>query len=109
MMNQYGEFAKETHLGDLFPILSNIDYNGFVKRMKTLSKNMDLFLQRLIDEHRADRDRNTMVSHLLTLQEAQPQSYTDSIIKGLIMVSFSSDFNVIHQNHKFLSISFLNF
>ncbi|KAG5245724.1 cytochrome P450 family protein [Salix suchowensis] len=68
----HAEFAKETHLGDLFPILSNIDYNGFVKRMKTLSKNMDLFLQRLIEEHRADRDRNTMVNHLLALQETQP-------------------------------------
>ncbi|KAJ6735589.1 P450 FAMILY 81 SUBFAMILY D POLYPEPTIDE 8 putative-RELATED [Salix viminalis] len=86
MMNQYAEFAKETHLGDLFPILSNIDYNGFVKRMKTLSKNMDLFLQRLIEEHRADRDRNTMVNHLLALQETQPQYYTDSIIKGLILI-----------------------
>ncbi|KAJ6735428.1 P450 FAMILY 81 SUBFAMILY D POLYPEPTIDE 8 putative-RELATED [Salix purpurea] len=86
MMNQYAEFAKETHLGDLFPILSNIDYNGFVKRMKTMSKNMDLFLQRLIEEHRADRDRNTMVNHLLALQETQPQYYTDSIIKGLILI-----------------------
>ncbi|KAJ6741065.1 P450 FAMILY 81 SUBFAMILY D POLYPEPTIDE 8 putative-RELATED [Salix purpurea] len=86
MMNQYGEFAKETHLGDLFPALSSIDYNGFVKRMKTLSKNMDLFLQRLLDEHRADRDRNTMINHLLTLQETQPQLYTDSIIKGLVMI-----------------------
>ncbi|KAJ6353026.1 hypothetical protein OIU76_002111, partial [Salix suchowensis] len=54
-------------------------------RMKTLSKNMDLFLQRLIEEHRADRDRNTMVNHLLALQETQPQYYTDSIIKGLIL------------------------
>ncbi|KAJ6289310.1 hypothetical protein OIU76_025175 [Salix suchowensis] len=90
MMNQYGEFAKETHLGDLFPALSSIDYNGFVKRMKTLSKNMDLFLQRLLDEHRADRDRNTMINHLLTLQETQPQLYTDSIIKGLVMCCSSN-------------------
>ena len=102
MMNQYAEFAKETHLVDLFPILSNIDYNGFVKRMKTLSKNMDLFLQRLIEEHRADRDRNTMVNHLLALQETQPQYYTDSIIKGLILVSLNSIHicNLIQQKYK---------
>jgi cytochrome P450 len=108
MMNQYAEFAKEAHLGDLFPILSNIDYNGFVKRMKTLSKNMDLFLQRLIEEHRADRERNTMVNHLLALQETQPQYYTDSIIKGLILVSFNSIriCNLAQQDYK-ISIQFI--
>jgi hypothetical protein len=47
---------------------------------------MDLILQGLVDEHRRDRDRNTMINHLLTLQDSQPEYYTEDIIKGLILV-----------------------
>ncbi|KAB5547860.1 hypothetical protein DKX38_011266 [Salix brachista] len=84
MMNQYGEFSKETHLENSFPIPSNIDYDGFIKRMKTLSQS-NCSCQKLIDKHRADRDWNTMANHLLALKETQPQFHTNSILKGLVL------------------------
>ncbi|KAF5929989.1 hypothetical protein HYC85_030862 [Camellia sinensis] len=49
-------------------------------------RKMDAFLQGLIDEHRRDKSKNTMIDHLLSLQESQPEYYTDEIIKGLIAV-----------------------
>uniref|UniRef100_A0A6N2N2L0 Uncharacterized protein n=1 Tax=Salix viminalis TaxID=40686 RepID=A0A6N2N2L0_SALVM len=33
-----------------------------------LGERMDLILQGLIEEHRRDKDRNTMINHLLTLR-----------------------------------------
>ncbi|KAJ6941944.1 hypothetical protein NC652_007885 [Populus alba x Populus x berolinensis] len=41
----------------------------------------------LVDEHRDDRDRNTMINWFLALQEEQPEYYTDDIIKGHVLVS----------------------
>ncbi|KAF5961919.1 cytochrome P450 81D11-like [Camellia sinensis] len=35
---------------------------------------------------RRDKSKNTMIDHLLSLQESQPEYYTDDIIKGLIAV-----------------------
>jgi hypothetical protein len=49
---------------------------------------MDLILQGLIDELRREKNGNTMINHLLTLQESEPEYYTEEIIKGLILVSF---------------------
>ena len=51
---------------------------------------MDEFLQGLIEEHRKNdgsQSQNTMIDHLLSLQESQPEYYTDQIIKGLVLVS----------------------
>ncbi|KAF7129803.1 hypothetical protein RHSIM_Rhsim10G0111200 [Rhododendron simsii] len=47
-------------------------------------KRFDKLLQGLIDEHRKDNSKNTMIDHLLSLQESQPEYYTDEIIKGLM-------------------------
>ncbi|XP_071933502.1 cytochrome P450 81Q32-like [Coffea arabica] len=47
---------------------------------------MDAFLEGLIDEHRGhNKDSNTMIDHMLSLQQSQPEYYTNEIIKGIIM------------------------
>ena len=71
---------------DFLPIL-NWFGQGFEKKVKTIGKRMDGFLQKLIDEHRSERQENTMIDHLLSLQESEPHYNTDKIIKGLILVS----------------------
>lgn len=85
-MQEYADLGGLTNLADVFPIFQSVDYNGFVKKCVGLSKRMDLILQGLVDEHRRDRDRNTMINHLLTLQDSQPEYYTEDIIKGLILI-----------------------
>lgn len=61
---------------------------GFEKRVKKLAGRLDEFLQGLVDEKRAAKEKeNTMIDHLLALQETQPMYYTDHTIKGTILVS----------------------
>ncbi|KAJ9170624.1 hypothetical protein P3X46_018718 [Hevea brasiliensis] len=79
------KFAETSYPGDFLPFLQWIDYQGSLKKLKVLSKRTDVLLQGLIDGQRNDKAGNTMISHLLSLQESQPEYYTDEIIKGLIM------------------------
>lgn len=71
---------------DFLPILRWIDYKGFEKNLEKTQNRLDALLQGLIDEHRRDTSKNTMIDHLLKLQESQPEYYTDAIIKGLMSV-----------------------
>uniref|UniRef100_A0A6N2M7U8 Cytochrome P450 n=1 Tax=Salix viminalis TaxID=40686 RepID=A0A6N2M7U8_SALVM len=74
------------NVGDFIPILQWVDFSPHLRKLDGLSKKMDMFFQGLIDEHRNDRERNTMINTFLTLQEQQPEYYTDDIIKGHILV-----------------------
>ncbi|BFG35875.1 hypothetical protein CerSpe_221490 [Prunus speciosa] len=72
---------------DFLPILNWVGSGGYEKKVKTLAKRTDVFLQGLIDEHRRKgKNGTTMIDHLLSLQESQPEYYNDQIIKGLILV-----------------------
>ncbi|KAI7984569.1 Cytochrome P450 81Q32 [Camellia lanceoleosa] len=86
IVRQAFEYAGASYPGDFLPVLRWIDYQSFEKNLGRLYKKMDAFLQGLIDEHRRDKSKNTMIDHLLSLQESQPEYYTDEIIKGLIAV-----------------------
>ncbi|KAJ4890997.1 Uncharacterized protein Rs2_30745 [Raphanus sativus] len=90
LISETFELAGFTYVGDFLPILKLFDFDGYVKRVKKLGSRLDKFMQELVDEHRRNRGqtefKNTMITHLLTLQETQPEYYTDEIIKGLVMV-----------------------
>ncbi|CAK9320424.1 unnamed protein product [Citrullus colocynthis] len=79
--------AGVSNPGDFLPILNWIS-NGFERKLIQLGKKVDAFLQGLIDEHRRKKEegRNTMIDHLLSLQESEPDHYNDQIIKGFTMV-----------------------
>ncbi|VVA17237.1 PREDICTED: cytochrome P450 [Prunus dulcis] len=80
----YGSAANPA---DFLPILNWVGRGGYEKKVKTLAKRTDAFLQGLIDEHRRKgKNGTTMIDHLLSLQESQPEYYNDQIIKGLILV-----------------------
>lgn len=71
------------------------DYLSFLRwftdseaRIKDVAHRFDAFLQKLVDEKRAEKEKSkTMINHLLSLQETQPDCYTDVVIKGIILVS----------------------
>ncbi|XP_077230347.1 trimethyltridecatetraene synthase-like [Tasmannia lanceolata] len=44
------------NIGDSIPWLSFLDLQGYVKRMKSLSKKFDRFLEQVLDEHNAKRE-----------------------------------------------------
>lgn len=83
-------FQLGSYPGDFMPFLKWVD-RQYIKKVESLGRDTDMFLQNLVDEQRRDisegKSMNTMVTHLLTLQKSQPQYYTDEIIKGLIVVS----------------------
>ncbi|XP_022843744.1 cytochrome P450 81E8-like [Olea europaea var. sylvestris] len=76
--------------GDFLPLLRWIDYKGLQKKMIRVGRKMDSFLQGLIDERRLKKSENTMIDHLLSLQDSLPEYYTDTIIKGIIMVMLNA-------------------
>ncbi|KAM7511834.1 hypothetical protein LguiB_010709 [Lonicera macranthoides] len=95
--NRFREMIKEvfhyggaSNPGDFLPILRWIGFGGFEKNLARLAKKMDVLLQGLIDERRRDKSKNSMIDHLLSLQESQPEYYTDQIIKGLMMVMINA-------------------
>ncbi|XP_017981864.1 PREDICTED: cytochrome P450 81E8 [Theobroma cacao] len=84
------ELAVSSYPGDFLPILQLVDYNGYIRRITRLGNEADELMQGTIDEHRRNKGdlkiKNTMITHLLSLQESQPDYYTDEIIKGLVQV-----------------------
>ncbi|BFG35867.1 hypothetical protein CerSpe_221400 [Prunus speciosa] len=72
---------------DFLPILNWIGSNAYEKRVMKLAKRTDSFLQGLIDEQRSKGKNGTMIDHLLSLQDSQPDYYTDQLIKGFMLVS----------------------
>ncbi|KAL1198703.1 Cytochrome P450 81Q32 [Cardamine amara subsp. amara] len=84
------ELGGFTYVGDFLPILKLFDFDGFIKKGKKIGSKLDKFLQNLVDEHRRNRGKTelakTMITHLLSLQESEPEFYTDEIIKGLVLV-----------------------
>lgn len=96
---QFREIVSEMHSlmgannkGDFLPLLRLFDFDGLEKRLKRIAKRADAFLQGLIEEHRSGKHRrggghDSMIEHLLKLQESQPEYYTDLMIKGLIQVT----------------------
>lgn len=87
------KLAGSTNPADLFPVLRWFDFYGYEKHVSDVSKKMDSFLQHLIDQHRSTSKStrtNTMIDHLISLQESQPEYYTDQIIKGIIMVMLTA-------------------
>lgn len=91
IIKEAAAYGGATNAEDFLPILKWIDVGDHKKRILRFSRTTDAFLQGLIDEHRTKKpgseSTNTMIDHMLALQESQPEYYTDQIIKGLILVS----------------------
>ncbi|EXB59546.1 Isoflavone 2'-hydroxylase [Morus notabilis] len=86
IMKEASAYGGAVNPGDFLPILNLFVKEGYEEKVKRIAKAADSFLQGLIDEHRIKKEsRNTMIGHLLSLEESQPEYYTDQIIKGLIM------------------------
>lgn len=88
------ELHGNANLGDYLPIFQWVDFQGVEKRMIRLMRKMDRFCQNLIDEIRGmrkeltrkDRKTITLIDVMLSLQEKEPESYTDQTLKGVITV-----------------------
>ncbi|PIM98244.1 Cytochrome P450 CYP2 subfamily [Handroanthus impetiginosus] len=90
------EYAKSSNTEDVLPFLRWIDYRGLKKKLSDLGEKLDVIYQNMIEEHRQEK-MNTIIGHLLSLQESDPEFYTDQIIKGFItnMIIGSTDTTIV--------------
>ncbi|KAL6013249.1 hypothetical protein ACLOJK_003741 [Asimina triloba] len=105
LMKESSALSAVSNLGDFLPVLGWIDFGGVVKRMRRLARGRDEFLQGLINEKLRDkkkkndeiwcvgdegggtkRKKKTLIEVLLSLQETEPDYYSDSVIKAMIAV-----------------------
>lgn len=91
------------NLVDYFPILKWTGISRKIeKRYINLRKKRDELIQNLIEEHRREKEKmktnnnksplkkTTMIEVMLSLQESDPDYYTDEIIIGQMMVMLSA-------------------
>ncbi|CAI9752883.1 unnamed protein product [Fraxinus pennsylvanica] len=90
LIGEVFELGGVSNPGDFLPLFRWIDYGGYEKNSARLGEKMDAFFQGLIDEHRHYKSENSMINHLLYWQESQPEYYSDTIIKGIIMVMLTA-------------------
>ncbi|KAL8154041.1 hypothetical protein V2J09_011801 [Rumex salicifolius] len=78
---------------DFLPVLRWFGYGGMEKSFLELHRKRDEYLQGLIDEFRKKKDGGkeaAMVEELLALQKAEPEYYTDPILKGILLVMYTA-------------------
>ncbi|KAL5054761.1 hypothetical protein RYX36_035443 [Vicia faba] len=86
MVSQLLQLSGANNKTDFLPLLKFLDFEKLEKRVKHIGERCDKFLRGLLEEQRNKKEHtNTMIDHLLNMQESQPEYYTDQIIKGLAL------------------------
>ncbi|CAI0424631.1 unnamed protein product [Linum tenue] len=107
------ELSGTSNHVDFLPVLKWVDFSGLEQRMWRAHRKMDAFFQGLIDEHRSSRlqkeeeeqedgvgrlSRKTMIDTMLTLQESEPENYSDDIIKEILDKARAEIDNAVGNN-----------
>ncbi|XP_024973240.1 cytochrome P450 81E8-like [Cynara cardunculus var. scolymus] len=92
IMREASEVSVASNPGDFIPFLRWIDFQGLEKKLQKLQAKFDSFSQSLIEERRSKHHGSfdngkakTFIDAFLSLQESEPEYYTDNIIKGNIL------------------------
>ncbi|RZC66975.1 hypothetical protein C5167_010653 [Papaver somniferum] len=84
------------HMVDFLPVLQWIDYQSTEKKLKQVKKNKDAFLDELIQEtlktstSKAETEHKSLIEVFMSLQQDEPETYTDEVVKGIIGAMFSA-------------------
>lgn len=108
-VRRFQEIVEETFavsgapsIGDFFPALRWVDrLRGIDAALVRLQGRRDAFVGGLVDDQRRRRDggsrrdteKKSIIDELLSLQEIDPEYYTDTVIKGIVLVSSLSPVN----------------
>ncbi|XP_031481925.1 cytochrome P450 81Q32-like [Nymphaea colorata] len=91
-------------IGDYIPALRWLDLQGIERQMKGCYNRREVLFQGLVDEERRKRrggdggdggsdagdSRGSLIDFLLSLQETEPEYYTDLLIRGVMMVMLAA-------------------
>ncbi|MCD7470775.1 hypothetical protein HAX54_010885 [Datura stramonium] len=87
------QLSGATNIGDFVPLLKWIGVNNLEDKLKLVKEKRDKVMQDLIEEHKNSRKgssleqkNNSMIDVLLSLQDSEPDYYTDEVIRGMGMV-----------------------
>ncbi|XP_019174307.1 PREDICTED: isoflavone 2'-hydroxylase-like [Ipomoea nil] len=104
IVNETFQVSGATNIGDFVPIVKWFKLNRIEDKLRVLKEKRDSFMQEFIEEHKQtrrrccsdDRRNKTMIDVLLSLQDSEPEYYTDEIIKGMgqVMLSAGTDTTV---------------
>ncbi|KAH7652465.1 Isoflavone 2'-hydroxylase protein [Dioscorea alata] len=89
---------------DFFPVLGWLDLLGVERRMERIFSRLDGFITEIIEDHRRrrrrrsegvnageeDEERNPL-DVMLSMQEADSETYTDDVIKGHILIMLAAN------------------
>lgn len=98
MVKESVKVSGSTNIADFVPLLRWMGQNKLESHLKTLQVKREMFLQDLIETHRrviGHRENKTLIDVLLSLQETEPEYYTDQIIRGMVQVSLVLKINII--------------
>ncbi|KAE8802004.1 isoflavone 3'-hydroxylase-like [Hordeum vulgare] len=96
MVREYFAIHGASNLQDFLPMLGVLDIGGANRRAVRLSRKRNEWAQRLIDDHCAAANVDgegrkgrgggrTMVGDLLDMQAANPEAYSDKVIRALCL------------------------
>ncbi|XP_043702383.1 cytochrome P450 81Q32-like [Telopea speciosissima] len=90
LVEEMVDVAGASNVVDFLPLLRWVGFNGLEKKLLRLQRKRDQIMQELIEEHRMARtqskDEKSLIDVLLSLQENDPNYYTDEIILGIMHV-----------------------
>ncbi|KAI3807148.1 hypothetical protein L1987_23072 [Smallanthus sonchifolius] len=92
MLDETFVLAGASNVGDYLPVLSWLGVKGLEKKLVKLQEKRDVFFQGLIEQLRKSKGtegvnkRKTMIELLLSLQETEPEYYTDAMIRSFVLV-----------------------
>lgn len=92
-----------TNVGDFVPILRWLGVRKLEKRLINLQTKRDLFMHELMDELKVSmkdcthgkKERN-MIQMLFSLQESEPECYTDEMIRSIMLVTRNCLFKIFY-------------
>ncbi|KAD4585701.1 hypothetical protein E3N88_23302 [Mikania micrantha] len=96
IVNETTVLAGASNVGDYLPVLGWLGTKSLEKKLIALQEKRDVFFQGLIEQLRKSRGtevgngRKTMIEMLLSLQESEPEYYTDAMIRSFVLVLLSA-------------------
>ncbi|KAI3737186.1 hypothetical protein L2E82_27181 [Cichorium intybus] len=82
-----------SHIGDYLPVLRWLGVSKLEKQLMALQAKRDRFMQELVEEIRCSmknsyegKHKRNMIQVLISLQQTEPECYTDEMIRSIMLV-----------------------
>ncbi|KAM0066617.1 putative isoflavone 3'-hydroxylase [Helianthus debilis subsp. tardiflorus] len=102
IVNEILKLMGATNVGDFVPMLRWLGVSKLEKRLISLQAKRDLFMQELLEELKENmencsngKQRKNMIQMLLSLQNSEPELYTDELIRSMTLVNSNKKYYIL--------------